>query len=157
MVTLSIVTGTNLFLFVFWLKWFGMYEIQEDIPESELCFCFCLESSSERLLARKKSSVTRPLAKKRRWTRIVACSTLASVQSQSLRSTALRAIWAQPATKATIFWNIDSYSLVWIDRMVRLEMYKTWFSDLIKLKVRFIYIPNLASPQRDLVLSKKEE
>jgi len=38
---------------------------------------------------------------------------------------ALRAIWAQPATKATIFLNLDSYSLVWIDRIVRLEMYKS--------------------------------
>ena len=40
MVTLSIVTGTTLFLFLFRLKWFGMNEIRKNIPESELCFCF---------------------------------------------------------------------------------------------------------------------
>ena len=41
MVTRSIVTGTNLFLFLFRLKWFGMNEIQQNtIPYSELCFCF---------------------------------------------------------------------------------------------------------------------
>ena len=43
MVTLLIVTGTNLFLLLFRLKWFGMREIRKkrDIPESErLCFCF---------------------------------------------------------------------------------------------------------------------
>ena len=37
-VTLSIVIGTHLFLFR--LKWFGMNEIRENIPDSELCFCF---------------------------------------------------------------------------------------------------------------------
>jgi len=37
MVTLSIVTGTNLFLFLFRLKWFGMNKIRKN---SELCFCF---------------------------------------------------------------------------------------------------------------------
>jgi len=40
MVTNSDVTGTDLFLFLFGLKWFGMNEIRQNIPESELCFCF---------------------------------------------------------------------------------------------------------------------
>ena len=40
MVKLSVVTGTNLFLFLFRLKWFGMNEIRQKIPESKLCFCF---------------------------------------------------------------------------------------------------------------------
>ena len=40
MVTNSNVTGTNLFLFQFRLKWFRMNEIRQNIPESELCLCF---------------------------------------------------------------------------------------------------------------------
>jgi len=36
----SKVTGTNLFLFLFQLKWFGMNEIRQNIPESEICSCF---------------------------------------------------------------------------------------------------------------------
>jgi len=40
MVTDSNVTGTNLFLFLFRLKWFGMNEIRQNLSESELCFCF---------------------------------------------------------------------------------------------------------------------
>ena len=40
MVTNSNVMGTNLFLFLFRLKRFGMNEIRQNIPESELCFCF---------------------------------------------------------------------------------------------------------------------
>jgi len=40
MVTLSIVTGTNLLLVLFRLKWLGTNEIRKNIPESELCFCF---------------------------------------------------------------------------------------------------------------------
>jgi len=40
MVKNSNLTGTNLFLFLFRLKWFGMNEIRPNIPESELCFCF---------------------------------------------------------------------------------------------------------------------
>ena len=38
MVTNSHVIGTNLFLFLFRLKWFGMNETRQNIPESELCF-----------------------------------------------------------------------------------------------------------------------
>jgi len=40
MVTNSNVTGTNLFLSLFRLKLFGMNEIRQNIPESELCFSF---------------------------------------------------------------------------------------------------------------------
>ena len=40
MVTNSNMTGTDLFLFLFRFKWFGMNEIRQNIPESELCFCF---------------------------------------------------------------------------------------------------------------------
>jgi len=40
MVTLLIVTATNLFLFLFRLKLFGMKEIRKNIPENELCCCF---------------------------------------------------------------------------------------------------------------------
>jgi len=40
MVTNSNVNGTNLFLSLFRLKWFGVNEIRQNIPESELCFCF---------------------------------------------------------------------------------------------------------------------
>ena len=40
MVTNSNVTDANLFLFLFRLKWFGMNEIRQNIPESEICFCF---------------------------------------------------------------------------------------------------------------------
>ena len=40
MVAKSNMTGTNLFLFLFRLKWFRMNEIRPNIPESELCFCF---------------------------------------------------------------------------------------------------------------------
>jgi len=40
MVTYSNVTGTHLFLFLFSRKWFRMNDIQQIIPESELCFCF---------------------------------------------------------------------------------------------------------------------
>jgi len=43
MVTVSIVTGTNLFLFLFRLKWFGVNETRKNMPESELCFCFLFE------------------------------------------------------------------------------------------------------------------
>jgi len=42
MVKNSNVTGTNLFWFLFQLKWFGMNEILQNISvtENELCFCF---------------------------------------------------------------------------------------------------------------------
>ena len=40
MVTNSNLTGTNLVLFQFRLKWFGMNETRQNIPESELCLCF---------------------------------------------------------------------------------------------------------------------
>jgi len=40
MVTNSNVTGTTLFWFLFRLKWLRMNEIRQNIPESELCFCF---------------------------------------------------------------------------------------------------------------------
>jgi len=48
MVTNSHVTGTNLsietetstILILFRLEWFGMNKIRQNIPESELCFCF---------------------------------------------------------------------------------------------------------------------
>jgi len=40
MVTHSNLTGTNLFLFLFSRKWFEINEIQQNIPESQLCFCF---------------------------------------------------------------------------------------------------------------------
>jgi len=40
MVTDSNVTDTNLFLFLFRLKWFGMKENGKNIPESKLWFCF---------------------------------------------------------------------------------------------------------------------
>jgi len=40
MVTDLNVTGTDLFLFLFRLKWFRMNEIRENILESELCVCF---------------------------------------------------------------------------------------------------------------------
>ena len=43
MVTNSNVTGTNLFLLLFRLKWFGMNDFRQNIPESELCFCFLFE------------------------------------------------------------------------------------------------------------------
>ena len=85
---------------------------------------------------------------------VVACSTGISSKPVAAIHSAARNLGAT-RYKATIFWNLDSYSLVWMDRIVRLEMYKTWFSDLIKLRVKFIY--NLASAQQDLVLSKKGE
>jgi len=40
MVINSNVTDTNMFLFLFRLKWFGMKEIRQNIPESKLWFCF---------------------------------------------------------------------------------------------------------------------
>ena len=40
MVTDSNATGTDLFLFLFRLKWFRMNKIRENTLESELCFCF---------------------------------------------------------------------------------------------------------------------
>ena len=40
MVTNSNMTGTNLFLFLFRLKWFGMNKIRQNIPESKLFLCF---------------------------------------------------------------------------------------------------------------------
>jgi len=42
MVKPSIVTGTNLFLFLFRLKRFGINKIEQNIPESQLCFCFLI-------------------------------------------------------------------------------------------------------------------
>jgi len=40
MVTNSNVTDTNLFQFLFRLKWLRMNESRQNIPESEVCFCF---------------------------------------------------------------------------------------------------------------------
>ena len=48
-VTLSIVIGTHLFLFLFRLKWFGMNEIRQKIPNVSSVSVFYLESGSERL------------------------------------------------------------------------------------------------------------
>jgi len=42
MVKISNLTGTNLFLFLFRLKWIGMNAIRQNIPESELCLSFLL-------------------------------------------------------------------------------------------------------------------
>jgi len=59
--------------------------------------------------------------------------------------------WRNPLQKLQLFEIWTPVTL----RMVRLETYKPWFSVLIKLKVKFIYI--LASPQRDMVCNQKEE
>ena len=40
MITNSNVTSTNLFPFLFRVKWFRINEIRQNIPESGICFCF---------------------------------------------------------------------------------------------------------------------
>jgi len=56
MVTLSVVAGTNLFLFLFRLKWFRMNEIRQNIPESRLLFGFRLGTALTNKLCTKIGS-----------------------------------------------------------------------------------------------------